>query len=83
MNGVKLVALTGSNSFYTTERILLALGIHAGEMLCCLALHGANSIGLRIYGSGELARYALMYAGVPVRHHRYCPNLKKSEFTSC
>lgn len=48
------------------ERILFAPGIHAGEMLNSLALHGVNSIGLRSFGSGELARYALMHAGVPI-----------------
>ena len=46
------------------ERILFAQNIHAGEMLCSLALHGVNSIGLRIFGSGELARYALTNTGI-------------------
>ena len=54
------------------ERILFAPGIHAGEMLNSLALHGVNSIGLRIISSGELARYALMHAGVPIERDFVC-----------
>ena len=41
------------------ERILLASGIHAGEMLCSLALHGVNIFGLGIFGFGELAPSAV------------------------
>ena len=49
------------------ERIILAPGVHANEMFNSLALHGVNSLGLRIFGSGELARYALMHAGIALK----------------
>ena len=48
------------------ERIVLAPGINEGELLSSLALHGVNSIGLRIVGSGELARLALMRSGISI-----------------
>ncbi len=48
------------------ERIVLAPGVQSTELLSCLALHGVNSIGLRVCGAVELARLALMRAGIAI-----------------
>lgn len=48
------------------ERIVLAPGLQNAELLSSLALHGVNSIGLRICSAGELARLALMRAGIAI-----------------
>ena len=49
------------------ERIVLAPGLQNAELLSSLALHGVNSIGLRICSAGELARLALMRAGIAIK----------------
>ena len=48
------------------ERIVLAPGLNGNELARSLALHGVNCIGLRICGSAELARLALMRSGVSI-----------------
>lgn len=48
------------------ERIILAPGIKGSELTKSLALHGVNSMGLRICGAVELARMALMRSGIAI-----------------
>jgi predicted CopG family antitoxin len=48
------------------ERIILAPGAKQSEIKKSLALHGVNCINLKIMGSGELARYALMKSGISI-----------------
>ena len=46
------------------ERIILAPGLNGNELYSSLALHGINCIGLKICGSAELARLALLRSGL-------------------
>ncbi len=46
------------------ERILFAPGANAAALLRSLALHGVNTIALRVVGSVELAQLALMRSGI-------------------
>ena len=48
------------------ERIILAPGLNGTELTRSLALHGVNSIGLRICNAAELARLALMRSGISI-----------------
>lgn len=48
------------------EIIILAPGLNENEMMKSLALHGVNSIGMRICGATELARLALMRSGISI-----------------
>lgn len=48
------------------ERVVLAPGLNGNEFLKNLAIHGINSLGMRICGSGELARMALIRSGKSV-----------------
>lgn len=48
------------------EKIILAPGLNGNELMRSLALHGINCIGMRICGTAELARLALMRSGIPV-----------------
>ena len=48
------------------ERIILAPGVKGSELARSLALHGVNSMGLRICGAAELARMALMRSGIAI-----------------
>ena len=48
------------------ERIILAPGLKGSELVRSLALHGVNSMGLRICGAVELARMALMRSGIAI-----------------
>ena len=48
------------------ERIILAPGLNGNEQMRSLALHGINSIALRICGAAELARLALMRSGISI-----------------
>lgn len=49
------------------ERIIFAPGARGSELIKNLAIHGVNCINLKIMGAGELARYALMKSGVPIK----------------
>lgn len=49
------------------ERIILAPGINGNELIKSMALHGINTINLRICSAGELARIALMRSGIAVK----------------
>ena len=48
------------------ERIVFAPSVRGTDLLRNLALHGQNCFNLRICGSAELARLALMRSGIPV-----------------
>ena len=48
------------------ERIILAPGVKGSELARSLALHGVNSMGLRICGAAELARMTLMRSGIAI-----------------
>jgi len=48
------------------EHIIFAPGARGSELLKNLAVFGVNCINLKIMGSGELARYALMKSGVSI-----------------
>ena len=48
------------------EKIILAPGANGSELIKSLAMHGVNTFGLRIMGSGELARMALMRSGISI-----------------
>lgn len=48
------------------ERIVLAPGLDGNELIKNLALHGVNCFNTRIVSAGELARIALMRAGVAI-----------------
>ena len=48
------------------ECIILAPGIKGSELVRSLALHGVNSMGLRICSAVELARMALMRSGIAI-----------------
>ncbi len=48
------------------ETIILAPGLNGNELMCNLALHGINCFAVRIVNAGELARLALMRAGIHV-----------------
>ena len=60
-----------------TERIILAPGANAGDLLRTLARFGINTMGTRIVSSLELARTALMRSGVSVRE-RFLPGREES-----
>ena len=49
------------------ERIILAPGANGNELIKSMALHGVNTINLRICSSGELARLALMRSGIAIK----------------
>ena len=48
------------------ETIVFAPSVRGTDLLRNLALHGQNCFNLRICGSAELARLALMRSGIPV-----------------
>ena len=48
------------------ERIILAPKANANELIKSLALHGVDCFNLRVYGSGEFARMALMRSGIAI-----------------
>ena len=48
------------------EKIVFAPGVQGTELLKNLAWHGQSYFNLRICGSTELARMALMRSGIPV-----------------
>ena len=48
------------------ERIVFAPSVRGTDLLRNLAMHGQNCFNLRICGSAELARMALMRSGIPV-----------------
>ncbi len=48
------------------ERIILAPGANGSELIKSLAMHGVNCFNLRIAGSGELARMAMMRSGIAI-----------------
>lgn len=48
------------------ERIILAPGLYGSELTRNLVLHGVNTFNLRIFGTGEFARYVLMRSGVTI-----------------
>ena len=49
-----------------TENIIFAPGLNETELAGSLALHGVNTIGLRISGAAGLARLALMRSGISI-----------------
>lgn len=48
------------------ETIIFAPGLNGNELQRSLALHGINSIGMRICGAAKLARLALMRSGISI-----------------
>ena len=48
------------------EKIVFAPGLNGNELSANLALHGINSIGMRICGATALARLALMRSGISI-----------------
>jgi len=59
------------------ERIILAPGASASELLRSLARFGVNTLGLRITGSAGLARTALMRSGISIREE-FLPPLEEA-----
>lgn len=49
------------------EKIVIAPGINGNELINSLAMHGINSINMRICNAGELARLAFMRAGIHIK----------------
>ncbi|WP_026527811.1 PD-(D/E)XK nuclease family protein [Butyrivibrio sp. VCD2006] len=48
------------------EKIIIAPGVNSNELLNSLAMHGQNTINMRICNSGELARMAYMRSGIHI-----------------
>lgn len=51
------------------ERIIFAPGLNGSELMRTLALHGINTINYRIMGASELAKLALMKAGISLQEN--------------
>ena len=51
------------------ETIILAPGLNGTELTRSLALHGVDTIGLRVMNAAELARLALMRSGIAVKEN--------------
>lgn len=48
------------------EKIILAPGVNAHELVRSMASHGVNCFNIRVMGAVELARYALMRSGITI-----------------
>lgn len=49
-----------------SECLILAPGLNGNELIRILAIHGVNSYNLKIFGTGEFARFVLMRSGVTI-----------------
>ena len=55
------------------QKIIFAPGFNEAEILKSLALHGINTIGMRVMNAAELASFALVRSGVHVPEKMLSP----------
>ncbi len=48
------------------EKIIVAPGLNGTELTSSLAMHGINTINMRVCNAGELARMAFMRSGIHI-----------------